>query len=238
MAAREWVDPVPPPRIDAETIYTSNSELSDDDMTEEMSYNPPTHPYVPSYMASSGLLCGPDMPYHGLLPAAIQDVWRSFHPGGRDNYENLSFVMHRFSVCLENVAFDARKVAEDFDKNRGQGEDIIKVTSHFSGLGYQAIAFGLWACLFGPYSDEHVLDVVESVCDQAQQCDRERLPSWILGLSMGMEHHNVINSPSWRLIQHHSPQDVEIIPGWPTHSIAIPTNTPRAPAGEPVNLDG
>ena len=189
-------------------------------------------------MAPSGLLCGSNMPYHGLLPAAIQDVWRSFHPQGANNHENLSFVTHRFAMCLENLAFDARKIAEDFDKKRGR-VDIVNYTSHLAGLGFQAIALGLWAALFGPYSDEHVLDVVESVCDQAQQTDREHMASWILGLSMGMEHYNVNQSPSWRLIQHHSPQDVEIIPGWPTHSIAIPpTTTARAPAGDPVNLDG
>ena len=194
-------------------------------------------PDVPSLMDTEGFLCGNgirDMPYHGLLPAAAQDVWRTFNPNGYNHQETLSFLGNRFALCLDNLAFDARKVAEDHDSHD------VDYTTHLASMGFQAMAFGLWACLFGPYRKENIFEIIQKVCDGAKHTDPEHMTDWIMGLSMGMECHDTNQSPSWRLLQHNSPSDVEIIPGWPIHSIRIPT-PPRTPSAEAlrnaINVD-
>ena len=212
-------------------MYTSSSELSDDDMTEEMSQCPLSNPHVPSSMNNAGLLCGNgirDMPYHGLLPAQVQDMWRSFNPNGWNHQESLVFTSDRFAMCLDNLAFDARKIAQNAQK---RGDHDVDFKTDLANMGFQAIALGLWATLFGPYGQKNIFEIIEKVCNGAKHTDTKHMTSWLLGLSMGMECHDMNQSPSWRLIQHSDPLDVEIIPGWPNHSIRIPT-PPRTPSAE------
>lgn len=210
-------------------VHHEDFSSDNDDMTEEMSvFDPPTNPHVPEFMETAGLLCGNgerEMPYHGLLPAAIQDVWRTFNADAETSSRaNLAFTGCRFAACLENLAFDMRKVAQDYE-DRGMLGSREYVT-HLSSMGFQAMALGMWVTFFGPYKKEHSLNVLQKVCKGAAYTNHENMANWILGLSMGMECHDTNVSPSWKLIQHESPLDVEIIPGWPVHTIRIP-ETPR-----------
>ena len=200
---------------DGDTLTNVDDLSVDSDATEPFSdmetqpesrYPSAKNPDLSHFMKKRGLLIASEndgLATHGMLAAHAQDLWLSIDRPETEPQRNIGFVAFKLVEYLKHLGREAKEVGECYEKKNFEDVDV---QSAMANIGYNLMAFGLWAALLGPYDKTRVLEDLIRVAKGARAMPRPAMSNWILALSLGLECENLNEHSAWMFLKNAAPR--------------------------------